>query len=95
MFQRKTRKNIIQIGQKFLKKRISTITDSSSESFFNLVSLQPYISKIYLYEHPQEHPQEAKYQLLINERESTVLNSFGDSKVLLNTEIIWTTLIKK
>ena len=33
--------------------------------------------------------------MLINKRESAVLNPFGDSKVLLNTEIIWTTLIKK
>ena len=39
------------------------------------------------------HPKQAKYQLLINKREGTALKSFGDSKVLLNTQIIWTIFI--
>ena len=35
-------------------------------------------------------PYEAKYQLLINKRESTSLKYFNDSKFSLNTQMIWT-----
>ena len=42
-----------------------------------LINLEPDIDKIYLY---GKDPQEAKYQLLINKRESTGLKYFNDSK---------------
>ena len=42
-----------------------------------LVKHEPDIDKIYLY---AEDPYEAKYQLLINKRESTSLKYFNDSK---------------
>ena len=43
----------------------------------NLINYQPYIDKIYLY---AKNPYEAKYQLLINKRESTGLKHFNDPK---------------
>ena len=46
-------------------------------SLFNLISHQPDIDKIYLY---VKDPYEAKYQSLINKRESTGLKHFNDSK---------------
>ena len=39
-------------------------------------------------------PCEAKYQLLINKRESTGLNTLMIQKLLLNTQIIWMIFIK-
>ena len=60
--------------------RILTIGASGSgktNSLFNLISLQPDIDKIYLY---TKDPYEAKYQFLINKRESTSLKHFNDSK---------------
>ena len=47
-------------------------------SLFNLINQEPDIDKIYLY---TKDPYEAKYQLLINKRESTSLKHFNDSKV--------------
>ena len=44
---------------------------------FNLINHQPDIDEIYLY--PKD-PYEAKYQFLVNKRESTGLNHFNDSK---------------
>ena len=49
-------------------------------SFFNLISQQPYIHKIYLY---AKDPYEAKYQFLINKTESTWLKHFKDSKAFI------------
>ena len=46
----------------------------------NLINHEPDIDKIYLY--PQD-PYNAKYQLLINKRESTVLKYFNDSKAFI------------
>ena len=43
----------------------------------NLINIQPDIDKIYLY---AKDPYEAKYQFLINERESIGLKHFNDSK---------------
>ena len=43
----------------------------------NLISQQPDIDKIYLY---AKDPYEAKYQFLINKRESTALTNFNDFK---------------
>ena len=60
--------------------KILTIGDSESgktNSLFNLISHQPDIDKIYLYDKDQY---EAKHQLLINKRKSTGLKHFNDSK---------------
>ena len=48
-----------------------------TNSLFNLISHQPAIDKIYLY---VLDPHKAKYQLLINKRESTGLKHLNDSK---------------
>ena len=47
---------------------------------FGLINQQPDIDKIYLY---AKDSYEAKYQLLINERESIGLKHFNDSKVFI------------
>ena len=60
--------------------RILVIEDSGSgktNALLNLINNEPYIDKIYLY--PKD-PYQGKYQLLINERESTGLNYLNDSK---------------
>ena len=57
--------------------RISTTVGSVSgktNSLFNIIGQQPYIDKMYLY---------AKYQFLINKRESTVLKNLNYSKSLV------------
>ena len=46
----------------------------------NLIESQPDIDKIYLY--PKD-PCEAKYQYLINKRESVGINHFNDSKAFI------------
>ena len=46
----------------------------------NLINNQPDIDKIYLY---AKDPYEAKYQFLINKRESTGLNHFNDPKAFI------------
>ena len=51
-----------------------------TNSLFNLIIHQPDVYKIYLY---AKYPYEAKYQLLINKRESTELKSFNDSKTII------------
>ena len=48
-----------------------------ANSLFSLINQLPDIDKIYLY--PKD-PYEAKYQFLVNKRESTGLNHFNDSK---------------
>ena len=48
-----------------------------TNSLFSLINQLPDIDKIYLY--PKD-PYEAKYQFLVNKRESTGLNHFNDSK---------------
>ena len=63
--------------------RILIIGDSGSGKtnlLFNLISQQPNIDKIYLY--PID-PQEAKYQILINNRKSTSLKDFNDYKAFI------------
>ena len=47
---------------------------------FNLIIHQPDIDQICLY---AKDPYEAKYQLLINKKESIVLNHFSDSKAFI------------
>ena len=59
------------------------IVDSGSgktNSLFNLISHQPGINKIFLY---AKDPFEAKYQLLINKRESTGIRYLNDSKAFI------------
>ena len=46
----------------------------------NLIDNQPGIDKIYLY---VNYPYEAKYQYLINKRESVGINHFNDSKAFI------------
>ena len=63
--------------------RILIIGGSGSgktNSLFNLINQQPDIDKIYLY---AKDPYEAKYQLLINKRESTGLKYLNDSKAFI------------
>ena len=60
--------------------RILMIGGSGSgktNALLNLINNQPDIDKIYLY---AKDPYEAKYQFLINKRESTGLNHFNDPK---------------
>ena len=51
-----------------------------TNSSFNLISHQPDINKIYLYD---TDPSEEKYQLLINKRKSTGLKHLNKSKVFI------------
>ena len=63
--------------------RILIIGGSSSgktNALSNLINNQSNIDKIYLY---AKNPCEAKYQSLINKRESTGLKHFNDSKVFI------------
>ena len=46
----------------------------------NMINHEPDIDKIYLYD---KNPYEAKYQLLINKRESAGLKYFNDSKAFI------------
>ena len=46
----------------------------------NLINYEPDIDEIYLY---SRDPNEAKYQLLMNKRESTGLKYFNDSKAFI------------
>ena len=63
--------------------RILIIGGSGSgktNALLNLINNQPDIDKIYLY---AKDPYEAKYQFLINKRESTGLNYFNDPKAFI------------
>ena len=63
--------------------RILIIGGSGSgktNALLNLINNQPDIDKIYLY---AKDPYEAKYQFLINKRESTGLNHFNDPKAFI------------
>ena len=74
--------------------RILTYGGSGSgetDSLFNLKSHQPDIDKIYLY---AKDSYQAKYQFLVNKRESTGLKHLNSSKFLLNSQIIWMIFIK-
>ena len=51
-----------------------------TNSLFNLINHQPDIGKIYLY---AKDPYETKYHFLINNRESTGLIHFNDSKAFI------------
>ena len=52
----------------------------------NLVNHEPDVDKIYLY---AKDPYKAKYQLLIDKKESINTKYLNDSKALLNTQRIW------
>ena len=63
--------------------RILIIGGSGSgktNALLNLINNQPDIDKIYLY---AKDPYEAKYQFLINKRESTGLKHFNDTKAFI------------
>ena len=51
-----------------------------TNALLNLINNEPNIDKIYLY---AKDPYEAKYQLLINKRETTQLKYFNDSKAFI------------
>ena len=51
-----------------------------TNALLNLINKQPDIDKIYLY---AKDPYEAKYQFLINKRESTGLKHFNDPKAFI------------
>ena len=51
-----------------------------TKSLFNLISYLPEIDKIYLY---AKNPYDAKYQFLINRRESTGLKHLNDPKAFI------------
>ena len=51
-----------------------------TNALLNLIENQPDIDKIYLY---AKDPYEAKYQYLINKRESAGINHFSDPKALI------------
>ena len=51
-----------------------------TNALLNLINNQPDIDKIYLY---SKDPYEAKYQFLINKRESTGLNHFNHPKAFI------------
>ena len=51
-----------------------------TNSLLNLINNQPDVDKIYLY---AKDPYEAKYQFLINKRESTGLKHFNDPKAFI------------
>ena len=57
------------------------LDQAKTNSFFNLIIQQPVSDKIYLY---AKDPYEAKYQLLINKRESAGLKHFNDSKPFID-----------
>ena len=70
--------------------RILIVGGSGSEktnALLNLVNHGPDIDKMYL---DTKDPYKAKYQLLINQRESTGMIQ----KLLLNTQMIWVTFMK-
>ena len=62
-----------------------------TNAWLNLINHEPDIDKIYLYAKDQY---EAKYQLLINKRESTGLKYFNDLKAFIEYSMIWMIFIK-
>ena len=50
------------------------------KSLFNLISYRPDIDKLYLYDND---PYEAKYQFLINKRDTTAAKNLNDFKVFI------------
>ena len=74
--------------------RILLIGDSGSgkaNALLNLINHEPDIDKINLY---AKDPYEAKYQLLINKRESTGLKYFNDLKAFIEYSNDWMIFIK-
>ena len=86
---KKTQNNIIRIGQKFLTIHIeyqqSEVLDLEKQ-IHCLINHEPDIGTIYLY---AKDSYEAKHKLLINKRKSIGLKYLDDSKVLLNTQMMW------
>ena len=73
--------------------RIPIIGGSGSgkkNALLNLINNQPDIDKIYLY---AKNPYEAKYQLLINKRESTGLKHFNDPKSFI--KVFFLSILRK
>ena len=59
---------------------ISSSGPGKTNALLNLINHEPDLDKIYLY---AKDPDEAKYQLLINKRESTGLNYSNHSKAFI------------
>ena len=80
-----TKENIKWLNPKWPQNRdhpykisiIRGLESGKTNWLFNLINQQANIDKIYLY---AKDPYEAKYQFLINERESTGKKHFNDSK---------------
>ena len=70
---------------------IGGIRSGKTNVLLNLINNEPDIDRIYLY---TKDPCEAKYQLLINKRESTNLNYLIIRKLLLNIQMAWMIFIK-
>ena len=62
-----------------------------SNALLNLIRHESEIVKIYLY---AKDPYKAKYQLLINERESTCLKYLNDPKAFIEYSDVWRCLSK-
>ena len=60
-------------------------------ALLNLINHEPYIDKIHLY---AKESYDTKYQLLINNKESTGLKYLNDSNALFKTQMIWMISIK-
>ena len=56
-----------------------------TNTLLNLISNQPDIDKIYWY---AKYPHEAKYQFLINKRETAGLKDFNDPKAFIEYSMI-------
>ena len=79
---KKTQKNIIQIVQKFLAIHIKNLGFLiwKKNKLLGLINHESDIDKIHLF---AKDPYEAKYQLLINRRESTGIKYLNDSKAFM------------
>ena len=71
--------NWLQIPNHSYRVLIIGVSESEkTNSLSNLINQQPEIDKIFF-----KDPYEAKYQFLINKRESTGLKNFNDSKAFI------------
>ena len=79
----KIKLNIIKsdhISRSYRKLIIGGSGSGKTNALLNLINNQPDIDKIYLY---AKDPYEAKYQYLINKRESAGLNHYDDAKAFI------------
>ena len=70
---------------------IEGLRSGKTNALLNLINNQPDIDKIYLY---AKDPYDAKYQFLINKRESTGINTLPILKLSSSIQMICTTFTK-